>query len=353
MKVIIQITVLIHLLFLTGTVCGQTLGGRYSFAFATLPSSARITALGGTLIATTDTDVNLGMTNPASLVGVESGSMSFNHNFHFAGISTGHAAYGQKISKLGITSQIAVSYANYGEFVAADETGQQQGSFTGREALVTIGAGKQINERISLGANLKWATTAFESYGANGVLMDVGMSYLTGEGRTRIAATITNFGTQLKTLNGTRYATPLDVQIGISNKLKHLPLRLSVIMHNLHRYNIRYDDPNNVNDTDFFGNQETTSGFKAEVDNFFRHMIFNGEFLLGKSQNFNLRVGYNHLRRRELSLSQYRSQAGFSVGFGLKISKFKLDYGVGYHHLVGGTNHLSISTNLSEFRSKI
>lgn len=85
------------------------------------------------------------------------------------------------------------------------------------------------------------------------------------------------------------------------------------------------------------------------IDNIFRHIIINGEFLLGKNENLRLRAGYNHLRRKELSLSTFRSLAGFSLGFGLKINVFKLDYGVGYHHVAGATNHITISTNMGKF----
>ena len=78
-------------------------------------------------------------------------------------------------------------------------------------------------------------------------------------------------------------------------------------------------------------------------------MIFSGEFMLGKNQNLRLRASYNHLRRKELSLTTFRSMAGFGLGFGIKVNAFKLDYGIGYHHIAGATNHISISTDLGKF----
>jgi hypothetical protein len=54
--------------------------------------------------------------------------------------------------------------------------------------------------------------------------------------------------------------------------------------------------------------------------------------------------------RRELSVDNFRSLAGFSFGAGIKINRFRIDYGRTNFHLAGGTNHLSISTNFSEFR---
>ena len=73
----------------------------------------------------------------------------------------------------------------------------------------------------------------------------------------------------------------------------------------------------------------------------------------GKKENFRLRFAYNHFRKKDLSVRNIRSLAGFSGGFGFKIKRFRFSYGIGIYHLGGSTNHLSISTNLKEFsRSK-
>ena len=72
----------------------------------------------------------------------------------------------------------------------------------------------------------------------------------------------------------------------------------------------------------------------------------------GLDENFRFRVGYSHQVRKEMSVNNIRSMAGFSLGFGFKVSKFRLDYGLGKQHLAGGMNHLSISTNFSEFKKK-
>jgi hypothetical protein len=160
-------------------------------------------------------------------------------------------------------------------------------------------------------------------------------------------------GAELSTYSGTSFGMPVDLQIGISKRLKYLPFRFSIIGHQLHRANVRYDDPNAQQVTDIFGEEIKTNKFSESVDNIFRHVIINGEFLIGKNENLRLRLGYNHLRRKELSLTSFRSLAGFSLGFGVKVNAFKLDYGLGYHHVAGAINHISISTDLSKFFKKI
>jgi hypothetical protein len=93
-------------------------------------------------------------------------------------------------------------------------------------------------------------------------------------------------------------------------------------------------------------NQDSGSPF---LDNLFRHLIFNGEFLFGATENFRIRLGYNHLRKSELSVRNYRSLAGFTAGMGVKVSRFRIDAGYGAYHLAGGVFHLGIGTNLKEF----
>ncbi|HNM25316.1 MAG TPA: hypothetical protein PKL15_07795, partial [Saprospiraceae bacterium] len=77
--------------------------------------------------------------------------------------------------------------------------------------------------------------------------------------------------------------------------------------------------------------------------------IFSGEFLLGRNESFRLRLGYNHLRKKELSVRNYRSLAGFSGGVGFKINRFRLDVGYGAYHLAGGVLHVGVGTNLKDF----
>ena len=65
-----------------------------------------------------------------------------------------------------------------------------------------------------------------------------------------------------------------------------------------------------------------------------------------------LRFGYNYKRRQEMKIDTKTAMAGFSWGFGLKISKFHISYGRATYHLAGASNHFSISTNLNELNKK-
>ncbi len=131
------------------------IGGTNAYEFLNLPASARITALGGSLISIQDEDVTLALSNPASLNKQMHNRISFSHNFHFAGISNGYVSYGRTLSNLGITAHFGVQYISYGDFVAADNLGTQTGAFSAGETAFVLGASKKVADRITVGANLK------------------------------------------------------------------------------------------------------------------------------------------------------------------------------------------------------
>ncbi len=340
------------LLLFTTYISSAQIGGTYTYEWLGSTQSARQTALGGSLISVQDDDLSLGAVNPALLSVQTNHSISLNHNFSFAGIGTGYFGYGHSIDST-LNLHFGVGYARYGEFTSADVLGNNTGTFSGSEAVIIIGAGKQLNERISVGVNIKGIFGSLETYSSFGLVGDVGITYRKPAALWEVAFLVKNIGFQLSPYGNENAAVPLDVQIGLSRKLKHLPFRLSIVVHNLHRWGIRYDDPDNVENNNLFGEPTTEQGsFSKGVDNFFRHFIIGGEFLLGKNQNFRLRFAYNHLRRKELSVSSFRSLAGFSAGFGFKIRGLRIDYGLGYQHLAGANNHLSISTSLNRFFKK-
>jgi len=341
------------LLFSTNLLQAQ-IGGEDSFEFLNLTQSSRVTALGGVLISVADKDVSLGYSNPATLNASNHGQLSVNHNFHFADISHGFASGGFHHSATDITFHLGFNYIQYGDFVRTDIFGNTTGEFDSGETAITIGAGKQLNERLRAGINLKFANSSFDVYRAFAIAGDIGLLYENPESNFSVGIVAKNIGAPISNFTDTRESLPFDFQIGLSKRLQHLPFRLSITAHQLHRWNIRFDDANAVNTITFLGQEPVEqSSLSKEVDNFFRHFIFSGEFLIGQNENVMIRLGYNHLRRKELSVSEFRSLGGLSFGIGWQIRKFRFDYGVGYYHLAGATNHLSLAINLSSFGKKI
>lgn len=334
-----------------GELHAQITGGRQVFQFMTLSPSARITALGGAQVSVRDEDLAFAAANPAALNESMSGRLSFNHNFFLTDIQHGYAAYAQHLPKLGFTTHAGIQYLNYGKIQQADELGTITGEVQAAETAITLGAARQLSSRLSLGLNARLGFSSIDLYKATALAADVGLMYNDTSHFFSVGIVARNLGAQLKAYNGESEDLPSDLQIGISKRLRHLPFRMSVVAHHLLQWDIRYNDPNAQEEEflDFGGNQSDSKKGNAAVDNFFRHLIFNGEFLLGRNEVFRVRVGYNHLRKRELSVRSYRSLAGFSGGFGIKIKRFRIDMGYASYHLGGGVVHFGIGTNLKDF----
>lgn len=327
-------------------------GDNAVFGFLNLPSSARMTALGGSVISVHDGDLGLSLYNPALLNADMDQNLAVNQQFLFDGINTGNAAIAFQSKKLGATIQAGLQYISYGDFDLTDEQGNILGEFRARELALILGSVYHVNERFAVGGNLKVISSSLERYNAYGLAVDIAGIYHDPENQLTVAVVLSNAGMQLKSYTGDNpEPLPVNLQLGISKRLKHLPFRFTVTAHSLQQWDLLYDSPLDDEEvSQLFGEEPAEqSAFAREVDNFFMHLIFSGEFLLGKSENLRLRIGYNHQRKKELSVNSLRSLAGFSAGVGIKVNKFFIDYGFGKYHIAGSSQHVSISTNLGEF----
>lgn len=328
------------------------IGGLTSYQFLNIPSNARVAALGGNLITVKDNDLNLGFQNPAMLNGSMHNQMTNSYVNYFGDINMGFHAYSRTFKNAG-SFAAGIQYADYGKFIRADETGTQDGEFKAKDMALNIAGGRTLHDSIfTIGANLKTIYSAYDVYSSVALAADVGGAFHNKKKELVFTGLIKNAGLQLKPFNkgGTREALPFEVQLGMSKKLKHLPLRFSVIATNLQKWNIRYADPSNPESA-----TDTITGAKKEkyarfLDNTGRHLIINGEFMITK--NFHLRIGYNHLRRQELKTLSRTGISGFSFGLGFKVSKFMLSYGVAQYHLSGFSNVFSFSLNFSDLYKK-
>lgn len=329
----------------------QVNGGQHVFTSLSLPASARMTALGGTQIAVRDEDPGFAAVNPAALNPMMSGRLSFQHNFFLSDVQQGMVQYAHELKRFGFTVHGGLQYLNYGDIKRSDEFGTIIGDIKAKEQHFFVGAARPLSEKVSLGLNLRFANARLDDYHSTAMLADAGLLYADTSRRFTAAVVVRNAGTQLSTFAGTREDLPFDVQVGITKRLRYLPFRFGIVAHHLHRRNIRYDDPDfKDEEVLLFGEEQPTENkLNQQIDNFFRHLIFNGEFLLGRNEVVRLRFAYNHLRKRELSVRNYRSLAGFSGGIGVKVSRFRVDLGYGSYHLAGGVVHLGIGTNLREF----
>jgi hypothetical protein len=342
----------LRILFLV-SVCGVHVlaqeGGTGVYSFLDVPASARIAALGGTYITVKDNDLNAALQAPSLLNPSMNSSLSLSGVSYFDGIKFGDASYAKDYGKYG-TYLASMHYASYGQIFNTDEFDNINGTFKPSDYALTVGGGYQFNRAFSFGASFKAIYSDYYLYHAFGLAMDFSATYYDTLKNFTATFLFRNAGMQLKNyIKGNREPLPAEAIIGFSKKLTHTPLRFNVTYRHLERFDLSYDDPYDVGDVDpVTGEQQVkTPGF---FNKFSRHFILGAEILL--TRNFHIRGAYNFQRRREMTVDTRGGTVGFSMGVGLKISKFIISYGRGNYHLAGGANHFSITTNLAEFTSR-
>lgn len=330
------------LLFLSGKISAQV-GGRASYDFLYLTDNARAAALGGNIVSSAHGDVNLFLHNPASLDSVEENQYSVNYLPFYSDVNRSSFA-GTLPSERFNNWGIGVEYMGYGTFDSYDQAGRDLGQFSAREYAITVGQSHRIGP-FSLGANLKLAGSHIANYNAFAVMVDAGGLYHHPDHDLHIGLVMRNFGFSLKhhTEENTT-VVPADVQLGANYKLEHMPLRVYVNVQHLNTYDVQYLDP----DRDTFVNEDgdEVAEEKALTEQIFRRFSFGGEFVF--SDHFHLRVGYNHMRRKEMRQEQASGGAGFSLGARVSVNKFTFDYARSFYHLAGGVSSLTLAVNMGE-----
>ncbi|MEL6674235.1 MAG: type IX secretion system protein PorQ [Bacteroidota bacterium] len=299
------------------------IGGQHVYEFLNLSPSARIVSLGGVNISTMDDDVNFGVQNPALVSDSMHQRMSLSFSSYLAGIKYGYAGYSHTFEGIG-SFHSGIQYINSGSMRGADEFGNLTGEFSASELAWYLGISRAWRQ-FRYGANLKFiSSTLGPGYSSVGMALDLGGSYQSKSKLFSAGMVIRNIGTQFTTYTGApREGLPFEVLLGVSNKLKYMPLRFSITLTNLEQPRLIFIDPDAPVELDLSGNPIEPRNQTA--DQIFRHGVFSAEFLLGKS--LRLRAGYNHLRRQELRSENRAGMTGFSMGIGIRASRFAFDYG--------------------------
>ncbi len=328
-------------------------GGNNTYEFLNLPISARVTALGGNMIAVKDNDLNVSLINPSLLTDSMNNNVALSFSNYFGGIKYGYVAYARHFNKLGNFSA-GMNYLDYGRIPRADDIGNTDGTFGASEMSFNLAYSHMlIDSNLTVGATLKTIYAQMDTYFSWGSAVDLGATYVRSKTNFAVAAVIKNVGRQWRNYTpGNKEKLPFEMQIGFCKKPKHVPIRLIFTYENLEKWDLTYEDPANPTQTvdPLTGQAIKQNKYKVFGDKLMRHMVIGGEFIVTK--NLFLRLGYNYQRRKELKIPEKRGFDGFSFGFGFRVYKFHFSYGRAVYHLAGATNNFSISFDINSFYSK-
>jgi hypothetical protein len=136
---------------------------------------------------------------------------------------------------------------------------------------------------------------------------------------------------------------PWNLQVGVTKGFNHAPFQLFLNLQHLENWSLApegtFDDTVDPltgeiipNSTWVFGNQLV------------RHINLGVEINLGS--NFNVQVGYDHRRRKEMIAAGMQGTNGFSVGLGMTFKDLNVRLARNTYHFAGSSTHLSIGINL-------
>ena len=309
--------------------------------------SARSIGTGNNLISVVDNDLVLTSENPALLNPSMKSQLVLNQSLLPTGVNFGLVQYAFN-SKYGTLSPI-IKYANYGGFVETDETGNVLGNFGALDYSVGLLYSKSYNPVISLGAGIQLLGSHLENFSGYGFSTTFSAVYkhpnqlfaaaLVAKG---IGLTFKEYTTNQKT------ALPVDVQASISYKLKHAPFRFSILAKQLNKWDIVYQDPNQLPTYDALTGDTIPVQKAGFLEKLAHHANLQVELIASKSLHF--RTGFDFHRQQQLRVYNRPGLAGFSFGIGIYLKKIRLDYGFLIYSKAGQNHAIGISTNLSDWK---
>ena len=293
-------------------------------------------------MAIAEPDLGVAATNPSLLPYLENRRVAADYVNYIADISIGHATYCFQSDLLPGTLAAGIQYLNGGKNTRYDVYGNAAGSFSTNEYAFHISYGRRFDSYFSIGAKLKPVLSFVAGYSSVGIMADISASYTFNEGRTATSALLRNAGSQLTPYNDHYGRVPFEAQIAISHQLEHAPFRFSLVMQQLQKLRLNADSDNPAEPGSEVERDNTT--LPSFADNILRHCVFGIEAFPGKS--FNLRTAFNYQRRQELKLKDAPGFAGISLGFGLRLKRFNVEFAHARYTLAGSSNHFSVMVKL-------
>jgi hypothetical protein len=307
-------------------------GGDNVYEFLNLSHSGFVSSMGGVNVSICEKNLNLAYHNPSLLSAGMDRSLTFNFANYFAGINYGLAMYSRSFPGTG-NFAAGITYLNYGAFTEADPSGNITGSFGASEYAFSFIYSRELDSMFTAGINFKPVLSHLEKYTSLGFAFDLGASWHNRSNLLSAGFVIKNIGYQITTYAGElRQKPPFEIQAGVTARLAHAPLRFSLTLRHLEKYDLTYHYPESTGE-----NNNASAQF---LENLMRHVIVGTEIIPHK--NFYLSLGYNYQRRRELQIESGGAGAGFSWGFGINTSVISIEFGRASYHLAGSSNHVSL-----------
>lgn len=311
--------VVFTLLLLFSAIISMAQESRTEYNFLRIPVSAHAAALGGDNITLVENDASLMFSNPALLCNVSSKTIGLNYMNYMQGVNTLSASYNMDVLERGAVG-VSAQYIDYGSMKETNSQGIQTGDFKAKDIALAGYFSYLLTDRISAGIAAKFITSYIGNYNSLGVGVDLGANYFNEESELSISAVAKNLGGQIKAYEDTYEPMPIDLQLGVSKRLIHTPLRLNATMVNLNHWKGK----------------------------FINHFVLGADLIL--TQSIWVGFGYNFRRASEMSIGTGDKEsshgAGISLGAGLNLERFKVNLAWGKYHVASNSLMINIAYSL-------
>jgi len=294
------------------------------FPILGMEPSARAAALAGSTVALTEANAGVLFSNPALLTPAVDGRLEFSYLNHVSDINAGWIAYGKDMDSLG-TFAVGLRYLSFGSFDERNELGEKTGTFSASDVAVSIGASRPWRNRMRYGASFEIMRSSLASEAASAAALEAGAVFVDEDRRRSFGISLHHVGLVLSSVGNRSDKLPVDLRIGFTQKLAHLPLLFSVTGYRLHKLDGGPDDA-------------------GGLSRLLYHLRFAGEFQFNKA--FNVRFGYDHRRHDELRVKSRLDMAGFSTGIGIVISRIGIDYAYNSWSSLGGLHRFTVVSSI-------
>ena len=298
----------------------QAQDGRTVYNFLRLPVSAHGAALGGNNISLVEDDESMIFHNPSLLSNVSDKTILINYMNYMAGVNTASAAF-NKVIKERASVAFSGQYINYGSMKEMNADNIQNGEFSAKDISIAGYFSYLLTDKITGGVAAKFITSYIGEYNSLAMGVDLGLNYYHHESELSISLVAKNLGGQVKSYDDNFERMPMDLQVGISKRLVHTPLRFSATLTDLTHWNYK----------------------------FIQHLSAGAELIL--SPQIWIGAGYNFRRAKEMSIENSDHEkssnwAGFSLGAGLSLNNFKLNFAYGKYHVSSSSILINIAYTL-------
>lgn len=283
--------------------------GRMGYQFLHIPVSAHSAALGGANISIVEDDATMMWTNAALLTNVSDNSIALGFNSYIRSSSLFSAGYVKAIGERG-TWALGAQMLNYGKMDETDEMGNELGTFTAKDMNFQTSYSYMLSDRWSGALVAKVLVSNYANYSSTAMGADLALNYFDENHGISFSAVGRNLGGQISTFHEdeSRQALPFDLAFGISKDFEKAPLRVSLTA----------DDITHWDDVKFI-----------------QHFVLGLDIL--PTNNTWIGLGYNFRRAHEMKVQDKGHWAGFSIGAGLNVKKFKVGVAWGKYHVAASS----------------